>query len=173
MSDATRPVSESSENAVLVREIMRPGVLTCRPSATAAEVARLMGNAHVHCVAVLASDDEEGRPPHIRGVVTDLDLLAAVPEPDRYPDAHRLARRPAVVLHPTMTVEQAATLMRAYHADHAVVVDAPGRVPAGIVSAHDIAQCIARGDRRPPVRPARDQAHRRRVMLRDRASRNP
>ena len=152
---------------------MRPGVITCRPSATAAEVARIMSRAHVHCVAVQATDHETGRPPHIRGVVSDLDLLAAVSDPDRYPDAHRLARNPTVVLHPTMTVEQAAALMRAYHADHAVVVEVARRVPAGIVSALDIARRLAAADRPRPVKPPPDHAHRRRLMLRDRASRNP
>jgi CBS domain-containing protein len=56
--------------AKLVRELMRPGIITCKPEATLGEVARLLTQHHVHALFVSGA---EGR---ILGIITDFDLLA-------------------------------------------------------------------------------------------------
>jgi CBS domain-containing protein len=56
--------------AKLVRDLMRPGVITCKPEATLGEVARLLTQHHVHALFVAGTD---GR---ILGIITDFDLLA-------------------------------------------------------------------------------------------------
>jgi len=54
----------------LVRDLMHPGVLTCRPGATLGQVAVLLNQNHVHALIV---EDRDGRP---LGIISDVDLLA-------------------------------------------------------------------------------------------------
>jgi len=54
----------------LVRELMRPGVLTIQPEATLGEVAKSLSDNHVHALFV----QEKGK--GITGIITDFDLLA-------------------------------------------------------------------------------------------------
>ena len=56
--------------AKLVRELMRPGVLTCPPDLTLGQVAVQLHKLHRHALFVA---DKEGK---ILGVITDFDLLA-------------------------------------------------------------------------------------------------
>jgi CBS domain-containing protein len=54
----------------LVRDLMHPGVLTCRPDATLGQVAVLLNQNHVHALIV---EDRDSRP---LGIISDVDLLA-------------------------------------------------------------------------------------------------
>ncbi len=54
----------------LVRELMRPGVVTCKPQATLGQVAKILTENRVHALFVLGADNT------IRGIITDFDLLA-------------------------------------------------------------------------------------------------
>jgi len=56
--------------AKLVRDLMRPGVLTCKPNSTLGQVARFLTQHHVHALFVAG---DEGK---IIGIITDFDLLA-------------------------------------------------------------------------------------------------
>jgi len=53
-----------------VRDLMHPGVLACKPTATLGQVAVLLSQHHVHALIVT---DNKGR--HL-GIITDYDLLA-------------------------------------------------------------------------------------------------
>jgi len=53
-----------------VRDLMHPGLLTCRPGATLGQVAVLLNQHHVHALIVT---DRDNRP---LGVISDVDLLA-------------------------------------------------------------------------------------------------
>ena len=53
----------------LVRDLMHPGLLTCRPNATLGQVAVLLNQNHVHALIV---EDRDGRP---LGIISDVDLL--------------------------------------------------------------------------------------------------
>ena len=55
----------------LIRDLMHPGVFTCRPDATLGEVAVMLTQHHVHALLVT---DRDGRP---IGLISDYDLLAA------------------------------------------------------------------------------------------------
>jgi hypothetical protein len=55
-----------------VRAAMHPGLMTCTPTATLAEVAHIMDCSQVHSVSVLAAP---AGPPSISGVLSDADLL--------------------------------------------------------------------------------------------------
>ena len=54
----------------LVRDLMHPGLLTCRPDATLGQVSVLLTQHHVHALIVI---DRDGRP---IGIISDYDLLA-------------------------------------------------------------------------------------------------
>ena len=54
----------------LVRDLMHPGLLTCRPNAALGQVAVLLNQHHVHALIVA---DRDGRPV---GIISDIDLLA-------------------------------------------------------------------------------------------------
>ena len=54
----------------LVRDLMHPGLLSCRPNATLGQVAVLLNQHHVHALIVA---DRDGRPV---GIISDVDLLA-------------------------------------------------------------------------------------------------
>ena len=54
----------------LVRDLMHPGLLTCRPDATLGQVAVLLNQNHVHALIV---EDRDGR---ALGIISDVDLLA-------------------------------------------------------------------------------------------------
>ena len=54
----------------LVRDLMHPGLITCRPDTTLGQVAVMLTHHHVHALIVA---DRDGRP---LGVISDFDLLA-------------------------------------------------------------------------------------------------
>lgn len=54
----------------LVKDLMHPGIITCKPTATLGQVAVLLDQHQVHALFVA---DRDGR---ILGVITDLDLMA-------------------------------------------------------------------------------------------------
>ena len=54
----------------LVKDLMHPGIITCKPTATLGQVAVLLDQHQVHALFVA---DRDGR---IMGVITDLDLMA-------------------------------------------------------------------------------------------------
>lgn len=53
-----------------VRDLMHPGVLTCKPNTSLGQVAVLLAQNHVHALAVA---DRDGR---LLGIISDFDLLA-------------------------------------------------------------------------------------------------
>jgi CBS domain-containing protein len=55
----------------LVRDLMHPGLITCRPDTPLGQVAVLLDHHHVHALVVA---DRDGRP---LGIISDFDLLAA------------------------------------------------------------------------------------------------
>src|SRR5512143_3563643 len=54
----------------LVRDLMHPGLLTCKPDASLGQVAVLLFQNHVHALVV---EDRAGR---TLGIISDFDLLA-------------------------------------------------------------------------------------------------
>jgi CBS domain-containing protein len=63
--------NERSPNmAKVVRDLMHPGILTCKPDAPLGQVAVLLNQHHVHALIVA---DRDGR---ALGIISDFDLLA-------------------------------------------------------------------------------------------------
>lgn len=127
----------------LVRELMHPGLITCRKGTTLGQVAAIMVQNHVHAVIV---EDRDRRP---LGVVTDFDLLAGE---WLSTDAESLAAMRAMTAGELMTspidsieadeaVQAAAERMRRGSV-HRLVVTQAGK-PIGLISISDIVASIA------------------------------
>lgn len=126
-----------------VREVMHPGIVSCSQYATAADVAGIMSTCRVHCVAVMGLSLDGQQDPVIWGIVSDLDLLAAMTDPARI-TAGDLARQPVVSIRPSLSIQEAAEAMVSNQTQHIVVVDPERVVPIGMLSSLDIANVIAR-----------------------------
>ncbi len=131
-------------HAVMIGDVMHPGIVSCSQSATATEIARMMTGYKVHAVAVMGVSRDEHEDPLIWGIVSDLDLLEAATTPGAMATAAMLARQPVIAMRSTMSVHEAARAMVENRTTHLVVVDSDRRVPLGIVSTLDIAGVLAR-----------------------------
>ena len=60
-----------------VSDAMHPGILSCRPDASATEMARMMATHHVHCIAVSGRSRDPSGESRIWGIISDLDLIQA------------------------------------------------------------------------------------------------
>jgi CBS domain-containing protein len=137
---------------------MTEGVVTLRPSASVAEVARVMAKEKIHSV-VVANPLEPGQDPRGSwGVISDLDLLAAARTPEA--TAGSLAASPSLTVSPEESLGRVARLMRDYQASHVLVVGFDG-VPLGVVSTLDVARVLAKRlvtpDSRPLTTPEKPQ----------------
>jgi CBS domain-containing protein len=128
-------------SGVSVRDVMRPGVVTCLPDDPLARVAAIMVTHGIH--AVVLAPIEQGVPL----VTTDLDLVrAALERPDAL--AHEIAREPLTTLAADTPLEDATAMMSERGVGHLLVTEASG-APAGIISTFDVAAVI--GGQQPRV----------------------
>ena len=131
----------------LVRDLMHPGMLTCRPDTTLGQVAILLTQHHVHALIVADRDD---RP---LGVISDYDLLAgewlAV-------DAESLATMRTLTAadlmsRPVDTIEGGMNLCAAAHTliekdvNRLLVTDKGS--PVGVISISDFVSSIAKEEK--------------------------
>jgi crotonyl-CoA carboxylase/reductase len=161
-----------------VRDVMHPGIVSCTGDARAAEVARMMVDRGVHCIAVVGPAQDGSGAPRVWGIVSDLDVLSALTRPGPSAKAAELASQPVITVRPTLALDEAVEAMVRYGAHHVVVTDPERRTPVGVLSTLDVAAVL--GGRRPPAGPTRasgnvpsDRAAEIGSMLRDRAFRNP
>jgi CBS domain-containing protein len=124
-----------------VRDAMHPGVITCMPSTSLRDVARMMARSHIHAVVVWGDeeDDAEG----LWSVVSDGDLVAAAADDDlRSRLAIEAARTPAATVREDEALRTAAELMRERAVTHLVVMSESGRRPVGVLSTLDLARVL-------------------------------
>ena len=127
----------------LVRDLMHPGVITCRPDATLGQVAVMLTQHHVHALIVA---DRDGRP---IGVISDFDLLAgewlsADPESlevMRTMTAGELMSTPVDTIEADSPASEAARRMREEAIHRLLVTD--GGKPVGVVSISDFIANLA------------------------------
>ena len=99
-------------------------------------LAHAMAEHSVHCVVV------RGMGPGGWGIVSDLDLMAAMRPELADTTAAELASDP-LIIEPADTLQRAAQLMAEHEASHAVVVDPVTGEPVGILSTLDVARWAA------------------------------
>jgi CBS domain-containing protein len=123
-----------------VHNVMRVGVVTCRPQTKLSDVARMMVGYDIHSVVV--AEVGEASP---WGIVTSLDLA-------RFPDeldsltAGDVASQGLVTIKSNAPLEEAASLMAEHGISHLIAVqpDQEER-PAGMISARDLTLALAYG----------------------------
>ena len=142
MNAAGTEPSAPSYRQVLVRDAMRPEVLSCSADAPLRTVAQTMATEHVHCVVVQGRPDQSQ--PDRWAIVSDDTLLRNAGEDF----ARRTAGWVAVADYPTITasetVDRAVDLMISQHVRHLMVVDERTRRPVGVLSTLDVARVLAR-----------------------------
>jgi len=132
---ASREAPEFGTFTVL--NALQLGLIDCPADADVRSVARLMAEHNVHCVVV------RGTEPNGWGIVSDLDLMAALRPELTGATAGQLAATDSLVVDPADSLEHAAQLMVEHQATHAVAVDPVTGRPIGIVSTLDVARFLA------------------------------
>jgi CBS domain-containing protein len=120
-----------------VLNALQLSLIDCRADADVRTIARQMAEHNVHCVIV------RGTEPDGWGIVSDLDLMAALRPELGGATAGQLAATDSLVVDPTDSLEHAAQLMYEHQTTHAVVVDPVTRRPIGILSTLDVARFLA------------------------------
>jgi CBS domain-containing protein len=127
-----------------VGDAMSRGVISCPPETPLRVVARMMATYGVHALFVFERSDED-QAPHLWGVVSDLDLVAAAQLDLDELTAGAAAVTPLVTVASDGSIGEAGSLMAQYGIAHLVVTDPISRAPIGVISTLDIARAIAAG----------------------------
>jgi CBS domain-containing protein len=129
--------------AKLVRDLMRRGVITCKPEITLGQLANLLTERHVHALFVTGAEDK------IVGVITDFDLLAGEwlsgngqsLEVMRGMTAGDLMSSPVDEIDASATARETAQRMLELTVRRLLVTEAGG--PVGVISVSDVIAYIA------------------------------
>jgi CBS domain-containing protein len=131
----------------LVRDLMHPGLLTCRPEATLGQVSVLLTQHHVHALVVADRDD---RPV---GILSDYDLLAGewLSADSQSLTTMRNLTAGELMSSPIDTIEAGMPLGKAAHMliekdINRLLVTEKG-VPAGVISTSDFVSGIASAEK--------------------------
>jgi CBS domain-containing protein len=127
---------------VTVADVMHSGVIFCERQASAEELAKAMITHGVHSVAVLGHTQNARHDPTVWGIVSDVDLLAGVVDPDAPATAGDLARHPVITIRVTRPIREAAQTIATYRVNHLVVIDGEKQSPVGFISPLDIARAF-------------------------------
>jgi len=122
-----------------VHDVMRVGVVTCRPETSLADVARMMVGYDVHSV-VVAEINGDGP----WGIVSSLDL-ARRPDELGSLTAGDVASTDLATIGSDQPLSRAAELMAERGVTHLVAVQPESGRPAGVISARALASVLAFG----------------------------
>jgi len=126
---------------VRVADAMHAGVVTCAADTPLRDVARILAEHRIHCVAV---PDIEGKGLAAWGVVTDLDVVgAAAAGSVEGRTAGDVAASEALAISEDDVLERAVQLMSEHQVAHLVVVGAASGRPVGVLSTLDVAGLLA------------------------------
>jgi CBS domain-containing protein len=128
----------TSGASIRVGEVMHRGVVTCKPDASLDTVARLLAAHRIHAVAVPLRDDAKAW-----GIVSDLDLVAALTGGRLTATAGDLASAPSVSVGLDDTLAHAMQLMSERSSHHVIVLGRGSQRPIGVVSTLDVADAVA------------------------------
>ncbi len=127
-----------------VAAAMSRGVISCPPETPLRVVARIMTTHSIHAVFVFQRVDDDDAP-HVWGIVSDLDLVAAAQLDLDELTAGAAAVTPLVTVGAGSTLGEAGSLMSQYGVAHLAVTDDASRFPVGVISTLDIARAVAAG----------------------------
>lgn len=143
MSALQQRTTHASAESLTVADVMTTGIIHCTPETPLCAVASLMAENRVHAVFVFDYGLEDDETVELWGLVTDLDLVAALPVIDE-----RTAGDTAVT--PLLTVSlderlgRAAQLISESGNTHLCVVDSRTGRPTGVLSTLDVARAVGR-----------------------------
>ena len=147
---STRSTSPSSAGERLpripVRAAMQLGLFTCSPDDPVGCVAQTMAERSVHCVVVSGIARREHAGEHLSwGIVSDLDLMAALHSGSVTATAGEVAGSEFVTISPRDSLSLGAGLMVEHETAHLVVVSPDTGRPVGMLSTLDIARAADGG----------------------------
>jgi CBS domain-containing protein len=126
---------------VRVSDAMHAGVVTCAADTPVRDVARMMVEHHIHCVAI---HDIERTGIPTWGIVSDLDVVgAAAAGSIDGGTAGELAASEALSISDDDVLDRAVQLMSEHQVAHLVVVGAASGRPVGVLSTLDVAGLLA------------------------------
>lgn len=131
----------------LVRDLMHPGLLTCRPDATLGQVAVLLNQNHVHALIVA---DRDGR---ALGVISDFDLLAGewLSSDSESLATMRKLTASDLMSHPIDSVEASMPLSEAvqelFNKEISRLLVTKNGKPVGVISLSDFVASIAQQEK--------------------------
>jgi CBS domain-containing protein len=132
--------STGTEHPERVGDWMHAGVVSCPTDASLTEVARIMSDHRVHCVAV--ADIEHGRPWGTWHMISDAALMEAIASGE-HKTAMQVAGPDAYTISAGASVHEAARLMVDHRVSHLVVTHESAGYPIGIISTLDVAAAHA------------------------------
>lgn len=129
------------QDSPTVGEVMTPEPVTIHADAPLTEAARILEEQEVGGLPVV---DRDGL---LVGVLAESDLVRARATEhlwSRWPGlaVRHLMHAPALTADPTMSLEEAATLMERAHVHRLIVVGPDQRTPIGVISTSDIVRSI-------------------------------
>lgn len=139
----------SAPNRATVGEAMTSGVIHCTPETPLRNVAKLMAERHVHAIYVFDYGTEDDEAIALWGLVSDLDVVAAVGAGKAIFD--RMTARDSSVS-PLRTImssdplSEAARRMAETGVSHLAVLDPVTGRPSGVVSTLDVIRLAASTD---------------------------
>jgi CBS domain-containing protein len=126
---------------VRVADVMHAGVVTCAPEASLRDVARIMVQHRIHCVAI---PDSASAGVPAWGIVSDHDLVAAAATGSvEGHTAGAIAASETLAISDDDVLARAVQLMNEHRASHLVVVGAATGRPVGVLSTLDVAGLLA------------------------------
>jgi CBS domain-containing protein len=131
----------------LVRDLMHPGILTCKPDATLGQVAVLLNQHHVHALIVA---DRDGR---ALGIISDFDLLAGEWLSSDFESLATMRSLTAsdLMSHPVDSVESNAPLSEAVNQliekEISRLLVTENEKPVGVISLSDFVASIAQQEK--------------------------
>lgn len=130
------PPSLDAISDVTVAEVMRPGIITCPPSANLRMLAATMVTHSIHAVFVTSLADTPR-------IVDDLELIKAALGATGNLHAAELASEPAATVSTEASLGEAVEIMVVRSVWHVVAVDPGSGTPAGVISSLDLAAVTA------------------------------
>jgi CBS domain-containing protein len=125
-----------------VEDVMHRGLVTCTPETPLRKLAGILAAHRIH--AVIVADRHARREGDVWGVVSDLDVVAALARASGRETAGDVAAAPPCVVFPSEPVAHAARLMAVLGVAHVLVVDPSGHRPVGVVSSLDVVDAASR-----------------------------
>lgn len=130
-----------------VGDLMSSPIRACPAGMPIGDAAELMAAERIHCLAVVAGEpDDDG--PRVIGILSDLDVIAALQGPAPTATAAEVAGAPFESVSADAPLSVAVRQMQESRAHHLVVVAEGSGRPVGVLSTLDVAQALAgRGSR--------------------------